>query len=107
MKYQAKNVEAKRVKGWLDELAQRCGSLESAALYADIGTTTAYRIARNYHKTVQISTADRILKGLYKRRREDRRNGGNPQYALQRRKKIMKEARLDRNADNVKGGVWS
>jgi len=57
------------------ELIDRCGSPETAAEYAGIGTSTMYRIRHAYHETMLRSTAHAILDAVKRKRAEDRADG--------------------------------
>jgi hypothetical protein len=96
--YEPSNIEVVKVKPLLDELAQRCGSLEQAAEYAGIGVSSAYRIARQEHRTMQAGTARLIILALYERRKEDRRNGAGEAFLKARKKQAEIEERMGRLA---------
>lgn len=90
-----------------DELVMRCGSVDAAHEYAGIGRATAFRIHLKQVRAIHSATAGEIIAALYRRRREDRLNGGNPRYIRQLRKKLAKEARIDRNIDKIRRRAWS
>lgn len=70
-KYHRSLVDCSKIKPFLEELVQRCGSPDAAAEYIGIGTTSVYRIRNEEHCTMQKRTAQLILASLEHKRNED------------------------------------
>lgn len=93
--YQPKNIDCRKVKPHLAELELRCGSLEKAADFIGLGTSTLYRIKHNYNCTVQMRTAQLIIDGLQRRRKADRFAGEvNNKLIQTMRERAKREDRL-------------
>jgi len=96
LKYQGTNVPTVKIKPLLQELAQRCESLEKAAEYIGVGTSTVYRIMNDYHGTTQARVARLIILGLNEKRKEDRRNGASENFIRARKHQAALEERMER-----------
>lgn len=73
-KYHATTVPCERMRPFLKELIDRCGSPTAAAEYALIGSSTVYRIMHSYNCNMQNAVAQKIILALNHKRQEDRAN---------------------------------
>jgi hypothetical protein len=88
-------VECRHVLKHVQELENRCGSLEQAAEFSNVGVTTLYRIARGGQCTLQRETAAKLIRALDEKRREDRRNGYvHPKFVAARQSQARIEDRM-------------
>ena len=97
--YQPKNIELAKLLPVIGELAARCGSLEKAAEYSGLSTTTMYRMVRREHRTVIARTARILILALYQRRKEDRTNGHHKAF----KKARMAQARIENDLERLAG----
>jgi len=89
-RYVPSNVPWTRVAPIVRELIDRCGSPEKAALYADIGMSTMYRLQRHHNATVRRDTAQRLVAALLRRRREDRNGRATSQRMVAKAQRAAK-----------------
>lgn len=94
VEYKPKNIDCNKIKPHVEELILRCGSPEATAEYIGIGTSTLYRIRHNEHCTMQIRTAQLIMDGLVRRRKEDRKNGISEAYLRMKQQQALSEKRM-------------
>ena len=73
-KYHRSTIDCKKIRPHVNELVDRCGTIEAAGEYALVGKSTIARILHEVNCSVQQSTAQKILLALDHRRQEDRAN---------------------------------
>jgi hypothetical protein len=90
-------VECKKIRKFVAELVDRCGSSDLAGVASGVAANTIRSVLHEERCTMQLRTAKRLLVALDQRRKEDRRNGSTSErFREARRRQADIEEKIDR-----------
>jgi hypothetical protein len=90
--YDSQMVDCKQILPFAKELILRCGSVEKAARYSEIGVSTYYKVTSYGQCYVLKPTAKKLILALDRKRREDRQNG---HVSVEFRKHLISVAKVE------------